>query len=184
MTTMTSTLKIEETTYNEHGYTYSGYRVAGYLNGKRIRIRCKDKSHAQMVLIREQTKGINAARSLEYLPTHLTKGQLDEAESVIEELGKIATLTEVYEFWRSHHAAAGEQVTIGDAVIRYLNFQEPRIRETTWKQSKQALNKFAEFVGADSPIVEVTHQSVIRYLDSLRGADGVSGDQRRGPAGS
>jgi hypothetical protein len=171
---MTTTLRVEETTYNEHGYSYTGYRVSGYLNGKRIRIRCKDKAHAQMVLVREQTKGINATRSLEYLPTHLSKAQLDECEAVVEKLGGRSTITEVYDFWHAHHATKGEQITLAEAVRRFVNFQESRVRKETWDQNRQTLNRFAAEVGNDAPICEITHQTVIRYLDSLRGKDGVA----------
>ena len=170
---MTTTLRVEETTYNEHGYTYTGYRVSGYLNGKRIRIRCKDKAHAQMVLVREQTKGINAARSLEYLPTHLSKAQLDECEAVLEKLGNRATVTDLYDFWKLHHATAGEQISITEAVRRYLNHQESRVRAVTWERAKQSLNKFVAAVEGESPVAEVTHKVVVEYLDSLRGKGGV-----------
>jgi site-specific recombinase XerD len=170
----TNTLKIQEVVVNEKGYTYKSFSVAGYVNGKRIRIRCQNEQQANMILIREQTKAINASRSVEYLPTHLTKMQLDEAEAAIERLGRRATLTEVLDFWLSHHATTGEQITLGGAIERYLAFKESRVRSNTNGQSKQTLNRFAEFIGTDSPVCEVTHQAVVRYLDSLRAADGVN----------
>src|SRR5215469_10636195 len=98
---MTTTLKAEEIEVTErkkdkrgkfHDYKYKTWNVSGYVNGRRVRIRCKNKSHAQMVKIREETRGINAERSLEYLPTHLTKIQLDECEAFLEKIGKRATL--------------------------------------------------------------------------------------------
>jgi integrase len=171
---MTTTLQVTEATFKEHGYEYSRWQVTGYVNGKRVRFRAKNKDHAQMILVREQTKGINSERSVEYLPTHLSKAQLDEAEAIIEKLGRRATLTEVFDFWHVHHAASGELITLSDAVTRYLNFQESRVRSNTWGQSKQALNKFAAYIGSDAPVCEITHQSVVRYLDSLRAADGVN----------
>ena len=170
---MTSSLEVVEVTYNEREYSYKGWRVQGTVNGKRVRIRCKDKSHAQMVKIREETKGINSDRSLEYLPTHLSKAQLDECEGVLEKIGNRATLTDLYDFWKLHHATAGEQISISEAVRRYLNHQESRVRAVTWERAKQSLNKFVAAVDGESPVAEVTHRVIVEYLDSLRGKGGV-----------
>lgn len=90
---MTTTLQVIEATFKEHGYTYSRWQVTGYVNGKRVRFRAKNKQHAQLIKIREETKGVNAGCGLAYLPTHLTKVQLDETEAVFEKLGNVATLT-------------------------------------------------------------------------------------------
>jgi integrase len=170
---MTTTLKAEEIEVTEKGYTYKTWNVSGYVNGKRVRIRCKNKSHAQMVLIREQTKGINSQRALEYLPTHLTKAQLDDCESVLEKLGNRATIGELFDFWHAHHATRGEAVTLAEAIRRYLGYAESRIRSNSWTKIKQSLNRFALFVGSESPVAEITHATVTRYLEALRAADGV-----------
>jgi hypothetical protein len=49
---MTTTLQVIEATFKEHGYTYSRWQVTGYVNGKRVRFRAKNKQHAQLIKIR------------------------------------------------------------------------------------------------------------------------------------
>ncbi len=169
---MTPSLEVKEATYNERGYHYKGWQVTGTVNGKRIRIRCRDKAHAQMVKVQEETKGINTDRRMEW--TNLTPAQIQDAEVTFEHLASKATLTELFEFWHSQHANRGEKVTLGDAIMRFLRHEEPRVRPATWEQKKQTLNKFASHVDQDLPINEVSHKTVIDYLDSLRAVDGVN----------
>lgn len=86
---------------------------------------------------------------------------------------------EVYQFWRSHHVNAGEQITLADAVTRFLAFRESRVRPDSYTAEKSCLNKFAEFVGNESAVNEVTSQTVVRFLDSIRDRKGVNASSNK-----
>jgi site-specific recombinase XerD len=165
---MTTTLEIKEMTYNEHGFKYTGLQVTGYVNGERVRFRARDKAHAQMIMIREQTKAVNAERALEYMPTTLSREQLQECEVGVEKLGKRIKVSEVFEFWHKHHGARID-MTLSKAIDLYVEHQSSRVREVTLKQSRSWLKRFEAFCGSEQAINEITHGVIQSYLDSLKG---------------
>jgi hypothetical protein len=98
-------ITVKQVTQREHGTEYQTWMVDGYVNGKRIRIRCKSENEARMRKSEEETRAINSERSSRFIQTRLTAAQLNEAESCFDRLAPKYSLTDATDYFlRNFHA--------------------------------------------------------------------------------
>ena len=122
-------LSVKQITCREHGTEYQTWMVDGYVNGKRIRIRCKDEAEAAMRKSEKETEAINAERSSRFIQTRLTAAQLNEAEACFDRLAPKYTLTEAVDFFFKHYHRPDFQISIGDASTRFRTALEGQVRD-------------------------------------------------------
>jgi site-specific recombinase XerD len=171
-------LSVKQITCREHGTEYQTWMLDGYVNGKRIRIRCKDEAEASMRKSEKETEAINAERSSRFIQTRLTAEQLNEAEACFDRLVPKYTLTEAVDFFFKHFRRPDFQITVSDASTKFRTALEGQVRDRTLVQLKSTLGQFERFT-ENCQVHEVTGDTVEAFLNSLRARDGVNKASRK-----
>jgi integrase len=171
-------ITVKQVTQREHGAEYQTWMVSGYVNGKRIRIRCKSEDEARMRKSEEETKAINSERSNRFIPTRLTVAQLNEAESCFDRLAPKYTLTEAVDYFLQHFHAPDFTITVGEASTKFRSAMEGVIRDRTMIQLKSSLGQFERFADGCS-VHEITPETAERFLQSLRARNGTDKASRK-----
>jgi hypothetical protein len=86
-------ITVRQITFRERGVEYKTWLVSGYVNERRVRIKCNDEQTARVKKVEQETAAINAERPTRFLPTRLTPELLGEAESCTDRLAPRYTLT-------------------------------------------------------------------------------------------
>jgi site-specific recombinase XerD len=152
--------------------------VDGYVNGKRIRIRCKDEAEALMRKSEKETEAINAERSSRFIQTRLTTAQLNEAEACFDRLAPKYTLTEAVDFFFRHFHQPDFQISISDASTKFRTALEGQVRDRTLVQLKSTLGLFERFTD-NCHVHEVTGDTIENFLNSLRARNGTDKASRK-----
>jgi hypothetical protein len=171
-------ITVKQVTQREHGTEYQTWLVDGYVNGKRIRIRCKSEDEALMRKSEEETKAINAERSSRFIQTRLTAAQLSEAESCFDRPAPKYTLTEAVDYFLKHFHAPDFAITVGEASTKFRSAMEGVIRDRSLIQLKSTLGQFERFTD-NGHVHEVTAETVERFLQSLRAKNGTDKASRK-----
>ncbi len=171
-------ITVKQVTQREHGTEYQTWMVGGYVNGKRIRIRCKSEDEARMRKSEEETKAINSERSSRFIQTRLTTAQLSEAEACFDRLAPKYALTEAVDYFLRHFHAPDFTITVGEASTKFRSAMEGVIRDRTLMQLKSTLGQFERFTD-NSHVHEVTEETVERFLQSLRARNGTDKASRK-----
>jgi site-specific recombinase XerD len=171
-------ITVKQVTQREHGTEYQTWMVGGYVNGKRIRIRCKSEDEARMRKSEEETKAINAERSSRFIQTRLTAAQLSEAESCFDRLAPKYTLIQAVDYFLQHFHAPDFTITVGEASTKFRGAMEGRVRDRSLIQLKSTLGQFERFT-ENSNVHEVTAETVERFLQSLRAKNGTDKASRK-----
>jgi hypothetical protein len=132
-------ITVKQVTQREHGTEYQTWMVGGYVNGKRIRIRCKSEDEARMRKSEEETKAINAERSARFIQTGLTAAQLNEAEACFDRLAPKYSLTEAVDYFLKHFHAPDFTITVSEASTKFRSAMEGVIRDRSLIQLKSTL---------------------------------------------
>jgi hypothetical protein len=164
-------ITVKQVTQREHGIEYQTWLVDGYVNGKRIRIRCKSKSEALMRKAEEETKALIADRSSRFIQTRLTAAQLNEAESCFDRLAPKYTVAEAVDYFLRHFHVPDFQITLSEASTKFRTAMQGVVRDRTLKQFKSSLGQFERFTD-NSHVHEVTSETVERFLQGLRARNG------------
>jgi hypothetical protein len=117
-------ITVKQITCREHGAEYQTWMVDGYVNGKRIRIRCKSEDEARMRKSEEETKAINAERSSRFIQTRLTFAQLNEAEACFDRLAPKYSLTNAVDYFLKRFHAPDFAITVGEASTKFRGAME------------------------------------------------------------
>jgi hypothetical protein len=168
----------KQVTQREHGAEYQTWLVDGYVNGKRIRVRCKSEDEARMRKSEEETKSINSERSARFIQTRLTVAQLNEAEACFDRLAPKYTLTEAVDYFLKHFHAPDFTITVGEASTKFRSAIEGRVRDRSLIQLKSTLGQFERFTD-NSHVHEVTAETVERFLQNLRAKNGTDKATRK-----
>ena len=171
-------LSVKQITCREHGTAYQTWMVDGYVNGKRIRIRCKDEAEALMRKSEKETEAINAERSSRFIQTRLTAAQLNEAEACFDRLAPKYTLTEAVDFFLKHFHRPDFQISINDASTKFRTALEGQVRDRTLVQLKSTLGMFERFTD-NCNVHEVTGDTIENFLNSLRARNGTDKASRK-----
>jgi site-specific recombinase XerD len=171
-------LSAKQITCREHGTEYQTWMVDGYVNGKRIRIRCKDEAEALMRKSEKETEAINAERSSRFIQTRLTTAQLNEAEACFDRLAPKYTLTEAVDFFFRHFHQPDFQISISDASTKFRTALEGQVRDRTLVQLKSTLGLFERFTD-NCHVHEVTGDTIENFLNSLRARNGTDKASRK-----
>jgi Phage integrase, N-terminal SAM-like domain len=171
-------ITVKQITCREHGAEYQTWMVDGYVNGKRIRIRCKSEDEARMRKSEEETKAINAERSSRFIQTRLTFAQLNEAEACFDRLAPKYSLTNAVDYFLKRFHAPDFAITVGEASTKFRGAMEGVIRDRTLIQLKSTLGQFERFTDNCS-VHEVTSETVERFLNSLRAKNGTDKASRK-----
>jgi site-specific recombinase XerD len=171
-------LSAKQITCREHGTEYQTWMVDGYVNGKRIRIRCKDEAEALMRKSEKETEAINAERSSRFIQTRLTTAQLNEAEACFDRLAPKYTLTEAVDFFFRHFHQPDFQISISDASTKFRTALEGQVRDRTLVQLKSTLGLFERFTD-NCHVHEVTGDAIENFLNSLRARNGTDKASRK-----
>jgi site-specific recombinase XerD len=171
-------ITVKQVTQREHGTEYQTWMVSGYVNGKRIRIRCKSEDEARMRKSEEETKAINSERSTRFIQTRLTAVQLNEAESCFDRLAPKYRLTEAVDYFLQYFHAPDFTITVSEASTKFRGAMEGVIRERTMIQLKSTLGQFERFADGLS-VHEITSDTVERFLNSLRAKNGTDKASRK-----
>src|ERR1700730_14051000 len=171
-------ITVKQVTQREHGTEYQTWLVDGYVNGKRIRVRCKSEDEARMRKSEEETKAINAERSARFIQTRLTAAQLSEAEACIDRLAPKYTLTEAVDYFLRNFHAPDFTISVGNAAAKFRTAMEGVVRDRSLKQLKSTLGQFERFAD-DCSVHEVTAETVERFLESLRAKNGTDKARRK-----
>lgn len=171
-------LSVKQITCREHGTEYQTWMLDGYVNGNRIRIRCKDEAEASMRKSEKETEAINAERSSRFIQTRLTSVQLNEAEACFDRLAPKYTLTEAVDFFFKHFHQPDFQISVSDASTKFRTALEGQVRDRTLVQLKSTLGMFERFTD-NRNVHEVTGDTVEDFLNSLRARDGVNKASRK-----
>jgi integrase family protein with SAM-like domain len=171
-------ITVKRVTQREHGVEYKTWMVAGYVNGKRIRIRCQSQQEALMRKSEKETEAINSERSSRFIQTRLTATQLNEAEFCFDRLAPRYGLTEAVDYFLKNFHAPDFAITVGEASVKFRGAMEGVIRDRTLVQLKSTIGQFERFTD-NANLHEITTERVERFLQSLRAKDGVSKASRR-----
>ena len=171
-------ITVKQVTQREHGAEYQTWLVDGYVNGKRIRVRCKSEDEARMRKSEEETKSINSERSARFIQTRLTVAQLNEAEACFDRLAPKYTLTEAVDYFLKHFHAPDFTITVGEASTKFRSAIEGRVRDRSLIQLKSTLGQFERFTD-NSHVHEVTAETVERFLQNLRAKNGTDKATRK-----
>jgi integrase len=172
-------ISIKRVELKQHGFTYETWEVHGYrADGTRIRVRCKSEEEARIRKSEEETKAINAERSVRFVQTRLTAEQLNEAESCFDRLAPKYTLTEAVDYFLRHFHAPDFTITLGEASTKFRGSMEGVIRDRTLKQLKSTLGQFERFTD-NCGLHEVAPETVERFLSGLRARNGTDRASRK-----
>jgi len=164
-------ITIKRVTQREHGTEYQTWLVSGYVDGKRIRIRCKSESEALMRKSEKETEAINSERSSRFIQTRLTAVQLNEAEACFDRLAPKYTLTQATDYFLRHFRAPDFAISIGEASTQLQAELEGTVRDRTLLQIGYTLRDLVQFTG-NANVHEITPAIAERFLNSLRARNG------------
>jgi hypothetical protein len=171
-------ITMKQVTQTEHRATYTTWLVSGYVNGKRIRIRCKTEQEARIKKSEQETAAINSERSARFIQTRLTAAQLSEAESCVDRLQPKYTLTEAVDFFLQNFHAPEFTITVGESSTKFRAAMEGVVRDRTLIQLKSSLGQFERFTD-NANLHEVTSELIERFLQSLRARNGTDKASRK-----
>ena len=178
MPTLMPKITIKQIVCQEHGVSYKTWQLSGYVDHKRVRIRCKTQSEALMRKSEIETQAINAERSSRFIQTRLTAAQISEAESCIDRLAPKYGLTEVTDYFLRHHHDPGFTVSISEATTRFLGAVEGTMRPKTMDQLRLTISQLERFTD-NADVHEITSATVERFLQSLRARNGTDKASRQ-----
>lgn len=132
----------------------------------------KDRQDANTFAENNYTELLNQGLHRKTLSTVLTESTLREWELAVEKLAGRYQMPQVIEFFLLHHADPADKITLSDATVKFLGFQEPRISSASYREFRNTLRNFTKF--ANDPFVhEITLETVEGFLQSLRAKGGV-----------
>ena len=109
----------------EHGKVRRACQIVGYLNGERIRKRCKDREDALAELNRLQVKAANSG-DVRAVNTRLSADQLIEAESAFLRIGA-RRLIDVVDWYLANYRPPSVAKALAEAVTEYLAAKKPHV---------------------------------------------------------
>jgi hypothetical protein len=97
--------------------------------------------------------------------TRLSKERVLDAEEAVSILKGISTLAEVARFYRLHHIAGKEDLTLGTAIEEFLNQKKREcLRPRSLYQLKLTTQKFRDFVGQGIQLSAVSTRHVELFM--------------------
>jgi site-specific recombinase XerD len=166
--------KVKEIFHTKDGETYKYFMVVWYdRSGKRQRKQFNNRQEAALFASETHTAMLNDGASRRILSTILAEPVLRKCESAIERLGNKYGLDEVVEFFLKHHREASFKISMEEASVQFLGSQEGRMREASLHEFRRTLRAFTTQTGNPN-VDEITHDTVERYMQSLRAKDGVN----------
>ena len=158
---------------DRHGKRCKNWMVVWYDEfGDRQRKQFGDKSAANAFAEVKYTELLNVGHSRRHLSTVLQETTLRECELAVEKLAGRYQIPQVVEFFLLHHCDPADKITLSDATLRFLGYQEPRVSEASYREFRNTLRNFTNF--ANDPFVhEITLETVEGFLQSLRAKGGV-----------
>jgi site-specific recombinase XerC len=165
-------LNVKQVTRKEHGTAYQTWMVDGYVEGKRVRIFCKDRAEAILRKSEKETESHNLERAQRYVSTRLSADQIAEAESCVQRLAPKYTLGQATDYFLQHFRAPDFAISVGEASVKYRGAMEGVIRDRSLTQLKSSLGQFERFT-SNCSLHEVDESLVERFLQSLRARNGI-----------
>jgi integrase len=164
-----SKIKVTRFTYPNGSVAW---RVSGSVDGKQIRKNFSDRTEAleeKQALEIRKTNGETHGRQMW---VKITQEQHDDAWAALKRLkqaGSTKNLCFAVEFLLKHYREAAEQMTLGPALIEYLDEKSREqgrgiISDRQYKSLKFELQRFNRFVG-DPVVGEVTPDEIRSYLN-------------------
>ncbi len=109
---------IKKVTLNANGYTYVTFRVAGQLNGRRIRKDFKSKAEAEGEKDRLEIEAANTDGGIRPVNTRLSPVQLAQAEAAFARLGS-HSLPLAVEWFLANYRPPSVECSLTDAVAAF-----------------------------------------------------------------
>ncbi|MGC6464445.1 MAG: tyrosine-type recombinase/integrase [Akkermansiaceae bacterium] len=142
-------------------------------NGKWQKKEIKDKAKAEAFADSKRIELKNEGRHHALVMSSLTQEQQDEAESAINRLKGIYSLTEVVDYYLQNHRSPDFTISLKDAAAQYLHDIERHLSPSQFKSIRQTLNRFMLQTG-DPNLTEIGSVQVKSYLKRLRSKDGLN----------
>jgi hypothetical protein len=166
--------KVKEIHHSKDGETYKYFMVVWYdRSGKRQRKQFTTRQEAALFASETHTAMLNDGASRRILSTILPEPVLRKCELAVERLGNKYDIGECVEFFLKHFRDPSFKISMQEASIQFLGSQEGRIRKASMDEFRRTLRAFTAQTG--NPFVhDITHDTVERYMQSLRAKDGVN----------
>jgi len=166
--------------YEKNGIFYTSYLVQGWKEGGKWKKReFKDEEKAKTFAALKEIEIKNKGRAVRMVNTSMDDGQVKEAETAFEKLGKSYSLSDAVEFFLKNHRAPDFTIPFAEGIKIYLDDCEDggvRPRTITGKKSVRSL--FAR--ETRNPLVhKVTAPTIQAFLKSLRAKDGMTPATRK-----
>jgi integrase len=147
------------------------YLVRGYLDGKQIKKRSKDRDWAKQECDRLNRERLNVQRSLRPVLAGFGADEAIDAERALKLLAGHATLEEAARFYLEHNKFDATGVTVREALDEYLHELDMRVvrktmRQATFKGTKNRLLRF--FHGCESmQLKKLTPAFILARLEAV-----------------
>ena len=167
MTAMKSTgLTLKRVTLKANGFTYQSHRVAGTINGQRIRKFFHDRNVAVQELTRLQVEALNGSH-MRPVMTRMNEAQVSEAEAAFKRLaGK--PLSFAVDWFLGNYREATTTLPVSALKDAFLADRAARgNRPVTLKGYRQAMTDLANAMGA-KPLPEITTDDILAYLEKKK----------------
>jgi hypothetical protein len=156
----------------ESGKTYRSHQVVWRdALGKICRKTFADSQVAYNFAADKTTEIINRGASRRMLSTILDEPVLRKVELELPRLARYDIGT-VIDFFLKSHQNPDFKITLSDATVKSLTYQEPRISEASYREFRNTLRNFTNFAG-DKFVHEMELETIESFLKSLRARGGI-----------
>ncbi len=146
----------------EHGCDYQTHLVAGYLNGKRVRRRFKNREEALGEKNRLEVQAANRAGSIRTTVTRLSQAQVVEAEACIQNL-QGRSLADAVTWYLANYRPPVTDMPLSEAGAAFLEDRAQHVRPPTLRDHKRSVRLLCDaFPGRT--VSSVTTGDIQRFL--------------------
>lgn len=157
-----SPFTLKRVTVRNGGFTYDTYRLAGQLNGQRIRKNFKDKAEALGEKQRLEVEAANAGGDVSARNTRLSGEQLTEAEAAFARLGD-KSLAAAVDWYLTTYRPPAAPMGLQEAETAFLAEKKHHVRAPQLRDYTGALRNLREAF-PERHVHEITTHDVQQFL--------------------
>ena len=153
---------IRTITVENGGFTYRTHRLAGWLNGRRIREQFKSREEAEGRKNELEVEAANGSGLSRARVTRLSEAQLAEAETAFTRLGE-KSLTDAVAWYLKNYRPPSSAKPIADAVADFLAHQEQHVRPVVMRGFRHT-TKALKIAFPSQHVHEITTADIQAFL--------------------
>jgi hypothetical protein len=160
------------------------WRITGTIDGKQRQIHRMCREDAEAIRDAWEAERLSAAAALRPKITRLTKAELEEAEACLNMLTNSGfTLRDAVLAFLRNPPPKRCELTFVEAYEKFLMERAKVVTETHIANYRSPFRRFAEFLGPETKLDQVTSERITAWLESLKGISPKSWNNYRNDLG-